>query len=33
MSFVVAGIGLFSICVLWQRSSNAYFRQFTRPRA
>ena len=33
LSFVVAGIGLVSICILWQRNSNAYFRQFTRPRA
>jgi hypothetical protein len=23
--FVVAGIGLVSVCLLWQRSSNAFF--------
>jgi Co/Zn/Cd efflux system component len=33
VSFVVAGIGLVSTCILWQRSSSAYFRQVTRPRA
>jgi hypothetical protein len=32
MTFVVAGIGLVSICLLWQRSSNAYFRTFRSPR-
>jgi hypothetical protein len=31
-TFVVAGIGLVSICLLWQRSSNAYFRTFGSPR-
>jgi hypothetical protein len=30
MNYVVAGIGLVSICPLRQRSSSAYFRQFTR---
>jgi hypothetical protein len=25
MGFVVAGIGLLSVCLLWQRSSSAYF--------
>lgn len=32
LRFVVAGIGLVSICILWQRSSNAYFRQLRRAR-
>jgi hypothetical protein len=32
VSFVVAGIGLVSICILWQRSPNAYFRQLSDPR-
>ena len=31
LSFVVAKIGLISICILWQRSSNAFFRQLRRP--
>jgi hypothetical protein len=31
MTCVVAGIGLISICLLWQRGSNAYFRRFGRP--
>jgi hypothetical protein len=26
MSAVVAGIGLISVCLVWQRGSNAYFR-------
>ena len=25
MGFVVAGIGLVSVCLLWQRSSNTFF--------
>jgi hypothetical protein len=33
MNYVVAGIGLVSICPLWQRSSSAYFRQSTRAGA
>jgi uncharacterized membrane protein YhaH (DUF805 family) len=32
LSFSIAGIGLISICILWQRSSNTYFRQLRRPR-
>ena len=32
MGPVVAGIGLVSICLLWQRSSNAYFLNSRRPR-
>jgi hypothetical protein len=30
VGFVIAGIGLVSICILWLRSSNAYFRQVGR---
>jgi hypothetical protein len=33
MSSVVAGIGLVSILMLWQRGSNDYFRHVSRPRA
>jgi hypothetical protein len=33
VSFVLTGIGLVSICILWQRSSNAYFRQLSGPAA
>lgn len=29
--FVVAGIGLISVGILWQRSSNGYFRQLRHP--
>jgi hypothetical protein len=29
--FVVAGIGLVSVCMLWQRSSNAFFGNISRP--
>jgi hypothetical protein len=32
MSSVVAGIGLVSICLLWQRGPNAYFQRFRGPR-
>jgi hypothetical protein len=32
MGFAVDGIGLVSICILWQRSSNAYFLKSRRPR-
>jgi hypothetical protein len=31
VGFVIAGIGLVSICILWLRSSNAYFQQLGRP--
>jgi hypothetical protein len=31
LSFVVAGLGLISVCIMWQRSSAAYFRQLRRP--
>jgi hypothetical protein len=31
MGFVVAGIGLISVCLLWQRSSNAFFGNSTHP--
>jgi hypothetical protein len=30
MGFVVAGIGLLSVCLLWQRSSNAYYENTRR---
>jgi hypothetical protein len=33
MSSVVAGIGLVSVCILWQRGSNAYFRHSRYPGA
>jgi hypothetical protein len=32
MGFVVTAIGLASVVILCQRSSSAYFRQFTRPQ-
>jgi hypothetical protein len=32
MGFAVAGIGLVSVCMLWQRGSNAFFRNAGRPR-
>jgi hypothetical protein len=32
MGFVIAGIAAVTICLLWQRSSNAYFRNLRRPR-
>jgi hypothetical protein len=31
VSFVVAGLGLISVCILWQRRSAAYFRPLRRP--
>lgn len=31
MGFAVAGIGLVSVCLLWQRGSNAFFRNAGRP--
>ena len=30
-SSVVAGIGLISVCLLWQRSPDSYFRNVSRP--
>jgi hypothetical protein len=31
MGFVVAGIGLLSVCLLWQRRSNAFFGNARNP--
>jgi hypothetical protein len=31
VGFVVAGIGLVSVCLLWQRSSSAFFGNVRRP--